>query len=442
MAELNRLRVLEPTVASGALTADDVAALAASYLGAPLDARRRRTPARAQSEGNPFFAEELLRGWLERARWPSAAGRLGAVRSRRRSRCRSRPASSRPCASGSARLAPEVVDAPARRRRRRARVRRRAARRGGRPDRSEVDERRRAAAERARLVRASSARRVPFSHDKIRECLYAGADAARRRRLHGTDRPRDRRTGRARAGARQLADLAFHFARSGDRARGATYAGSAAEQAMRAYAPAEAPTHYRAALALLGDDDRGAASCRSRSARRRSWPAREREAVAAFEAAQAWFARAGEPAAAGRAAPPAGEAWWRQEAIAEARAAFEEARRCWTTEPGPRRWSRRWSTWAACSAVSLHEQAAGIAHARRALALAERSGTTPAARRGHPRARQPAGARQRLAAGVAAARAGARARDRGRRSGRGGRVLRLPGAGLLLAGRARALPAR
>jgi tRNA-guanine transglycosylase len=55
-----------------------------------------------------------------------------------------------------------------------------------------------------------------------------------------------------RQSAQHLAELAFHFARSGDRARGAVYAQRAAEQAMSAYAPEDAMAHYQAALELAG----------------------------------------------------------------------------------------------------------------------------------------------------------------------------------------------
>ena len=55
--------------------------------------------------------------------------------------------------------------------------------------------------------------------------------------------------------AQQLPKLAFHFTRSGDRARGAAYAQQAADQAMRSFTPAEALTQYRAALDLLASAD-------------------------------------------------------------------------------------------------------------------------------------------------------------------------------------------
>src|SRR5207247_7227613 len=115
-----------------------------------------------------------------------------------------------------------------------------------------------------------------FSHDTIREYLYSEVTPARRRRLHGF-------IGRLleahldQEDARQLAQLAFHFAHSGDRARGATYSQLAAAQAMRAAAPGEAMSHYHMALALLDQQDQrhGALSLALREAALSAGVARE-----------------------------------------------------------------------------------------------------------------------------------------------------------------------
>src|SRR5204862_8212999 len=73
VAELNRLRALE-TVGVGPLPADELAELAQAYLNGPLDPMAGRLLFE-HSEGNPFFAEELLRGWLEaEALVPGAPG--------------------------------------------------------------------------------------------------------------------------------------------------------------------------------------------------------------------------------------------------------------------------------------------------------------------------------------------------------------------------------
>ncbi|HUX85450.1 MAG TPA: AAA family ATPase, partial [Chloroflexota bacterium] len=61
LAELTRLRVLS-TIAVDPLVDDEIADLAGVQLGAPLTVAARDTLVQ-QSEGNPFFAEELLRLW-------------------------------------------------------------------------------------------------------------------------------------------------------------------------------------------------------------------------------------------------------------------------------------------------------------------------------------------------------------------------------------------
>src|SRR5439155_5689573 len=172
-----------------------------------------------------------------------------------------------------------------------------------------VEEHLRAAA-RARLLRADGAEAFSFGHDKIRECLYEEVTAVRRRRLHGLI-GRALETQDEPAGPQRLAELAFHFARSGDRARGAAYAERAAGQALRAYAPEEALAHYRAALSLLeaGDPRRGELLLGLGDAA--VLAGAEHEAAATFAAAHAWLQRAGEPVAAAQAAHRLGQAWAR-----------------------------------------------------------------------------------------------------------------------------------
>ena len=93
-----------------------------------------------------------------------------------------------------------------------------------------------------------------FSHDTLRESLYREVTPARRRRLHGfIGRVLEARLDQE--DAQQLAQLAFHFARSGDRLRGATYSQLAAVQAISAAAPFEALHHYHTALDLLDQQD-------------------------------------------------------------------------------------------------------------------------------------------------------------------------------------------
>src|SRR5206468_12292981 len=125
--------------------------------------------------------------------------------------------------------------------------------------------------------------------------------------------------------AQQLAQLAFHFAHSGDRVRGVTYSQLAAAQAMRAAAPGEAMSHYHMALDLLDQQDqrRGALSMALGEVALSAGV--EREAVQAFEAAQTWWTHHPDVVAAARAAYGLGRARARLEEHAAAQAAFEQA---------------------------------------------------------------------------------------------------------------------
>jgi DNA-binding CsgD family transcriptional regulator len=109
------------------------------------------------------------------------------------------------------------------------------------------------AAVQARLVSESAdGQAVSFVHALIREALYEGTLALQRRRIH-------RRAGEALA-ARPRADpdaVAYHFQRAGD-ARAAEWLVRAGERAERAYAWLTAADRFEAALALLEGDDSAA----------------------------------------------------------------------------------------------------------------------------------------------------------------------------------------
>ena len=92
---------------------------------------------------------------------------------------------------------------------------------------------------RAEVLVPQAGSSLSFSHDTIRETLYADVAPLRRRRLHGYI-GRGLEAYPAPAPAQRLAALAFHFGRSGDRARGAAHAWRAAEHAMSTYAHDEA----------------------------------------------------------------------------------------------------------------------------------------------------------------------------------------------------------
>jgi predicted ATPase len=203
-AELTRQRqVVRLTLAPLAL--DELRRLAGGVLGAPVRARVAEL-LQHHSEGNPFFAEELLRSWAETGalinsggEWQIASAEpaipdsiAAAIRQRLR------------------RLPDPVVDLL-----RVAAIVGRSFEAGLLADMAgrdaEVIEDMLQPAARAGLVRSAGALWL-FSHDKIRECLYAEVTSARRRRLHNA-------IGRAIEAqplpptAQRLSDLAFHFTR-------------------------------------------------------------------------------------------------------------------------------------------------------------------------------------------------------------------------------------
>jgi DNA-binding CsgD family transcriptional regulator/tetratricopeptide (TPR) repeat protein len=366
VAELNRQRLLT-TLALSPLEPAAVDALVLSYLGAPADVRLNQLLL-DQSEGNPFFAEELLHGWMETGTivqahqvWRLAASDLPALPASVTIAIRQRLV----------RLAPEVVE-----------LLRAAAIIGREFDTTllaavagvpveQAEEWLRAVVA-ARLVRLDSAGVFAFGHDKIRECLYEEITATRRRRLHQVigqaleDRP-------GQANARQLADLAFHFTRAGDRARGATYALRTAEAARRAYAPETALDQYRSALEQIEQDDPRRGEVLLELGEAALLAGAERAAIESFDAARAWFAAAGRLFAAGRAARWLGQAWWRLEALAEARAAFDMALALLEGHTSADLVQALLDQ-GSLLAVSLHRQAEGLALARRALTLAQQLG--------------------------------------------------------------------
>jgi DNA-binding CsgD family transcriptional regulator len=369
IAELNRLRVLS-TLSVGPLAADDVATLAASYLGAPLDPAAGR-PLFTHSEGNPFFAEELLRAWLETGALIEPAGdHTGHAYSLATAVELTLPSSIVDAVHQRlSRLSPLVVE-----------LLRTAAIIGRTFDMAllaevtgleleTVEERLREAA-RARLIRPGGAGAFTFGHDKIRESLYEEVTTIRRRRLHGfIGRALEADSGPA--SPQRLAELAFHFTRSGDRSRGATHARRAAEHAMHTYAPDEAMAHYQTTLSLVDAADPRRGDLLLSFGAAAMLAGAEGEAVTAFEAARTWFDQVGDPVAAARAAQRLGEAWWRQESVHQARAAFEGALVLLEHHPGPELVSVL-SDLASLLATNLHQQAAGIACSRQALELARR----------------------------------------------------------------------
>jgi predicted ATPase len=319
--KLAHLRVLT-TVVLPPLSSKEIEALAVSNLGDPISPSLSQL-LDTQSEGNPFFAEELLRGWievgslvrensqwialtpLERALPPSI---VGALRQR------------------FARLSTEIIDHL------------RVSATIGRTfepsllatvqdQKVEVVEVCLLEAAQVGLVRTEPTGLFTFSHEKIRECLYAEVSTSRRRRLHQViGQILESRYGQeSKKSAFQLAELAFHFAYSGDRRRGATYSRQAAEEAMLAFAFEEAMVHYRKAFELHDSDDAERGNLLLGLGEVASLLGEENEAVIAYQAALTWFSQAGDVQVAAQAARGLGLALWRQQALEAARTALEHA---------------------------------------------------------------------------------------------------------------------
>ncbi|HEX3270009.1 MAG TPA: AAA family ATPase [Ktedonobacterales bacterium] len=368
LAELNRLRALD-LLTLEPLDAAAMVALAESYLGGPVIAPLGETLFR-HSEGNPFFAEELLRNWVdagaltqaEHGRWTLATAQVpalppgiaGAVRQRL------------------ARLRPETLE-----------LLRTAAILGHTfetallaevvgQDVEAVEESLREAAQANLLSSAMTGAQsaYSFSHDKIRESIYDDMTHARRQRLHGfIGHALEARS--LSPDAQRLSELAYHFARSGDRVRGADYARRAAQLALAAYAPEEALAHYRAVLELTGADDPRRGETLIGVGDAATLAGAHDDAVSAFTAAQAWYERSGDRVAAARAAHRLGQVWWQREAIPQAREAFEASLALLEGQPLAETVCALVDL-SSLLALSQHQYTAALAHARQAFTLAER----------------------------------------------------------------------
>jgi len=372
VAELSQRRMLT-TVAIEPLSFREIEALALHLLGSPLSPPVSSL-LYAQSEGNPFFAEELLHGWIETGdliqehqQWVAVAplertfppSIVGALRQR------------------FARLSAESIDDL------------RVAAIIGRTfdpsllaaiqqQESEAVEERLLEAAHAHLVQADREGGFTFSHDKIRECLSAEVSTSRRRRLHGLighlleERAEQEETMKH---MYQFAELAFHFVQSDDRERGIAYSLRAATQALRTFAVEEALSHHRTALALLRLDDKRRGDLLLHLGEVALMAGEDAEAERAYEDAYQWFAQREHHETLARAAHGRGLALWRQDKRAEARAAFEHALEIL----GERRCAETVKVLAALSVlltVYLGKQAEGSAYSQQALAIARELGDT------------------------------------------------------------------
>lgn len=289
------------------LSAEEIAFLAESYLGdsvSPIVSQILFI----QSEGNPFFAEELMRSWIEKGEVIQKNGQWTAVAPLEHALPQSIVGVLR---QRFAQLLPDVID--------HLRV---AAIIGRTFDLSllaavenqeaEVLEEYLLEAIRVGLIRTNQIGVFTFSHDKIRECLYAEVSTSRRRRLHegigqvlasryDLEETRD---------MYQLAELAFHFTQSGDRVRGVAYSERTAEQALQSSAFKEAVTYYHLALELLHRDDPRRSHLLLGLGEAALLANFEREAAVAYKEALAFYSRSGETEAAVRAAHGLALAHW------------------------------------------------------------------------------------------------------------------------------------
>lgn len=363
LAEQNRQRRLR-TLAVKPLPSDALADLSRSVLGGPLSSRLLRA-INDYSEGNPFFAEELLGGWMERdeiARvdgvWTIPSGTnppppqavMYAVRQQL------------------AKLEPETIDAL------------RFASVIGRSFplellvlstkifRKRLEELLEPALA-AGLLRAGAGDELEFRHDIVRASLFEELSVFRRRQFHYSIgmayeslRNKDRQE--------HLPELAFHYAHSGNRERAAFYAAEAGRRALAAFAYPEARDLLQSALDSAGEaDPRRGDLLLDLGQALLLLP----DTVAAgrlFQEAFRWFSTSEDWRGAGIAAAQRARSLWRREALPEAAEAFEEAMRYLDSLDG-REATALLADHATFLGVSLGRLSEGIAGARRAIDAAK-----------------------------------------------------------------------
>ncbi len=106
-------------------------------------------------------------------------------------------------------------------------------------------------AELAQLIRVESSSSFAFTHDKIREVLYEELNPIRRRRLHqriGESLERLYAAELDRGSDAHVQELAYHFAEAGDLERGLRYSLLAARKTERLFAHDDALHYYERAL--------------------------------------------------------------------------------------------------------------------------------------------------------------------------------------------------
>lgn len=315
LPELNRLRVLE-VIDAGRFDEAATAALARSWLGGAVAPDGVRELFR-QSEGNPFFAEELLRAWTgagifirDGGSWvlTKRPATTASITDAIRQRFTGVPEQLRELLRTAAVIGRTFdVDLLA----------------GTTGHDAEAVEEMLTPALTLGLLALFGDRDYHFSHDKIRECLYAEVTPTRRRRLHGfigrAIEQRDERDSAA------LAALAFHFGNSGDRAKGSAYALQAMHAAAETFALESAIGHGSIALSLQAEADPGHGDLRLHLAHLHMLASNYRDAHVQFDLSSAWFLAKGETSRAVAALHGKGNALWRMESIPQAHEALGSA---------------------------------------------------------------------------------------------------------------------
>lgn len=320
LIELTRLRRLT-TVRVEPLSAAEIEQFADSLLGGPI-APMLSLLLYAQSEGNPFFAEELLQYWIE----THAIARRGEHWSFITSPEHKPPPSITSLLRGHIeRLSPEVVE-----------YLRVAAIIGRRFDVSllaavvgeeaEMVEEHLFEAVRARLIQSNQAGIFLFEHVWLQQYLYDEMSASRRRRLHETmGQLLESRSGQETSeDVSRFADLAFHFTRCDDRMRAATYARRAAAQALQGYALQGLTAFSSETLTLLGPDDQPGGAVLLSLGEPPILVNSTGTSSMQERIVKAWLSRAAELVAAARVAHHLALLQWRQETLLAAQLALKQ----------------------------------------------------------------------------------------------------------------------
>ena len=362
LAELDRQRISR-RLALGTLTAEEIGELARHHLQDPV-APALVAALHTRSDGNPFFAEELLRGWTENERLARESGVLVLVHGKETlpttiaAAVRDRLAN----------VAPEVVDL--------LRIAAIAGREfdssllaSASPHSAASIEAHLHEAVRSRLIRTSGPGRYAFIHDCVRECLYAEVSTARRERLHH-EIGEALESAADNSGASALAELAYHFVHARDTQRGVEYAVRAAKAALQSYAGDEALNLYTAALDLIDDGDHRRAALVLAQAQAALLAGREDESTVLFEQAHRLSMKRQEERTAAQASHGLGLARWRLGDLTGARLALEAALTFLDDHDDLAAVPVLLDLSALLNART-GRQADGIVHARRALELAQ-----------------------------------------------------------------------